>query len=179
MMYMVRPLGRGHIIALVGCGKPVAAWCVSMPFFINHKLPHMKQLFLSAFVVVTLLSCSGDDNESTTQNNSILGTWQLEAGSLNDQNFTLSNCQLQNTVKFTENGRVEFTYYLGSISCHVDAVETGSWSKNNNNIKSTWDDSDSGAEVYSLDVTELSENNLKWKTNISGEGEFKETYLKQ
>ena len=149
------------------------------PFLLTTNYHTMKQLFLSAFVAVTLLSCSGDDNESTTQNNSILGTWQLEASSLNDQNFTLSNCQLQNTVKFTENGRVEFTYYLGNSTCHVDAVETGSWSKNNNNIKITWDDSDSGAEVYSLDVTELSGNTLKWKTNISGEGLLRETYKLQ
>lgn len=139
----------------------------------------MKQFFLVAFAATALISCSGDDSSSPVQNNSIIGTWKLEASSLNDQNFTLSNCQLQNTVEFTENGRVEFTYYLGSNSCHVDAVETGNWIKNNNNIKITWDESDTGAEVYSLNVTELSGNTLKWKTNISGEGELKETYLKQ
>lgn len=134
----------------------------------------MKQFFFSAFVAVFLSACSGDYNASTGQNNSIIGTWKLEASSLNDQDFTLSNCQLQNTVEFIENGRVEFTYYLESNNCHFDAVETGSWIKNSNDVKITWNESDARIKVYFLDITGLSESTLKWKTTITGEEELKE-----
>ncbi|ALM48947.1 hypothetical protein AMR72_08630 [Flavobacterium psychrophilum] len=139
----------------------------------------MKQFFLTAFAAVTLLACSGDDSVSPVQNDSILGAWRLQASSLNNQDFTLSNCQQKNTVKFTDNGRVEFTYYLGSSACTVDAVEKGDWTKDGNNVTISWDDSDAGKETYYLTVTDLSATSLKWSTNISGEGNLKETYQKQ
>lgn len=142
----------------------------------------MKYFFFSALTVFTLISCSDNDSSNTnTSDNSLLGTWQLSETSLNDESFTLSACEKQNTIQFTDAGRVTFVYYLGSNSsnCNTDAVETGDWVKQGNNITITWDESDAGLEVYRLNVTELSGNTLKWKTTITGEGELKETYIKQ
>ena len=39
-----------------------------------------------------------------------------------------------------------------------------------------WDDADAGNETYILQITELTENSLKWSTEISGEGTLTETF---
>ncbi|WP_330442274.1 lipocalin family protein [Flavobacterium sp. C4GT6] len=141
----------------------------------------MKNLFfLASIAFLALSSCSGDDNNSTTPQTSLTGTWQLQETSLNNEAFELSPCQLQNTIEFTDTGRVTFRYYYGNNteSCQTDAIETGDYIKNGNTVTITWDESDEGMEVYQLTVTELSDTNLKWQTNITGEGQLKETYLK-
>ena len=142
----------------------------------------MKQLLFTALFAFTIIGCSDDDNStSNNTNSSVIGIWQLEERSLNDNNFNLTACQKKSTVEFTPDGRVEFIYSTGnnSSNCQTDAVESGDWVKNGNDISITWDESDEGLEVYHLTVTELSEDNLKWKSTIAGEGTLKETYSKQ
>jgi hypothetical protein len=141
----------------------------------------MKHLFYSALIAFTLLSCSDDDNSNTNSSQSIVGTWQLETTSLNDEAFDLSPCELNNTVQFTNAGRVTFSYYYGNNanSCQTDAVDTGDWVKEGDNLTITWDDADTGLETYHLTITELSGSTLKWKTTIAGEGVLKESYSKQ
>lgn len=142
----------------------------------------MKHFFFSALIAFTLISCSDNDSSNTnTGDNSLVGTRQLSETSLNDEDFTLSACEQLNTVQFTDAGLAIFTYNLASNSsnCHIDAIETGDYTKAGNNITITWDESDEGHEVYHLTVTELSGSTLKWKTTITGEGELKEAYTKQ
>lgn len=142
----------------------------------------MKHLFLSALIAFfALVSCSGDDNNQSISEASLIGVWQLESTSLNEQDFNLSPCQLQNTVEFTHAGRVTFKYYYGSNSdnCQTDAAESGDYVKEGNTVIITWDDSDEGLEVCQLTVTELSDAMLGWQTDIAGEGQLKEIYIKQ
>lgn len=181
MMYMVRPLGRGYIIALVGCGKPVAAWYKSMPFLLTINYHTMKHLFYSALIAFTLLSCSDNDSSNTTDSQSIVGAWQLETTSLDNEVFDLTPCELHNTVNFTDAGRVTFSYYYGNNDndCHTDAVESGNYVKNGNSVTITWDESDEGLEVYHLSINELSDSTLKWHADPSEEGILRETYSKQ
>lgn len=146
----------------------------------NHT--KMKQLFFSALLAITLIGCSDDDNNTTdNSNSSVIGIWQLHERSLNDNAFNLTACQKENTVEFTPDGRVEFAYSTGSNSsnCQTDAIETGEWVKNGNEVSITWDDSDEGLEVYHVTITKLSDSNLKWKSIVTGEGLLEETYFKQ
>ncbi len=137
----------------------------------------MKKLTLIlmiAIVSATLLACSSDDDNNSENNQEValIGTWIKQTSLLNGNQVTS-----QDIVEFTSDNRTIFTYKSSGAN-GADVLETGKWSKDNNNLIITWDDADQGSEVYKLEITELTETTLKWNTIISGEGTLVETFTK-
>ena len=123
--------------------------------------------------ILTFTSCSSDDdNNDSGTNASIIGTWNWTSSTFNGNNSGVPD---NNSVKFTSDNRTEFIYE-GFGNNGQDISEFGDWSKNGNTLTINWDDADPGNETYILQIEELTENSLKWKTEISGEGTLKETF---
>jgi len=122
---------------------------------------------------LTFSSCSSDDdNNDSGTDASIIGTWYGTASTFNGENYGVPD---NNIVKFTSDNRTEFVYE-GFGNNGQDISEFGDWSKNGNTLTINWDDADAGNETYILQITELTENSLKWSTAISGEGTLTETF---
>ncbi len=136
----------------------------------------MKKLNLIYGVLIGLLiftSCSSDDSDSENGTDvSIVGTWNGVSSSFNGNNSGVPD---NNIVKFMSDNRTEFIYE-GFANSGQDITETGSWSKSGNSLIITFDDADPGNEIYILNIIELTETNLEWETNISGEGTLVERF---
>lgn len=135
------------------------------------KITKLTYVFLTT--IITLTSCSNDDDNNGSDA-SITGTWYGTSSSFNGQNSGIPD---NNIVKFTSNNRTEFIYESFGINGE-DISEFGDWTKNGNTLTINWDDADSGNETYILQITELTENSLKWTTVVSGEGTLTETFEK-
>ena len=123
--------------------------------------------------ILTFTSCSSDDdNNDSGTDASIIGTWNGTSSTFNGNNSGVPD---NNIVKFTSDNRTEFIYE-GFGNNGQDISEFGDWSKSGNTLTINWDDADPGNETYILQIEELTENSLKWKTEISGEGTLKETF---
>lgn len=123
--------------------------------------------------ILTFTSCSSDDdNNDNGTDASIIGTWNGISSTFNGNNSGVPD---NNIVKFTSDNRTEFIYE-GFGNNGQDISEFGDWSKNGNTLTISWDDADPGNETYILQITELTENSLKWSTEISGEGTLTETF---
>ncbi|WP_431135093.1 lipocalin family protein [Psychroserpens mesophilus] len=140
----------------------------------------MKKRILIYGILITILpfiSCSSDDDNSNSNNStnaSLIGTWNGTASTFNSQNAGIPD---NNIVKFTSDNRTEFIYE-GFGNNGEDISEFGDWSKNGNTLTIIWDDADSDNETYILQISELTENSLKWETEISGEGTLTETFVR-
>lgn len=124
-----------------------------------------------------LSSCSSNDDNSNSEEDLIIGTWHGVSSILDGNNLGVPSNSI---VKFTSNNRTEFIYEVPEYNGgeYTIEIEKGSWSKNNNTLTITWDESDVGLEIYVLTITELSSNSLTWKTTLAGEGELIETFKK-
>ncbi|MBZ9788203.1 hypothetical protein LB456_12105 [Psychroflexus sp. CAK57W] len=134
----------------------------------------MKKLNLLFIVIlgVTFISCSSDDRDENRNNNNLIGTWYGVS-----TNGNISRVPDNNIVKFTSDNRVQFIYEGFGIDGE-DISEFGNWNKSELTLTITWDESDSGLENYVLEILELNESTLRWKTEITGEGVLTETYTK-
>ncbi|MDH7444693.1 lipocalin family protein [Aquimarina sp. 2201CG14-23] len=134
------------------------------------KRPRLIFMILS----MTLIACSSDDDNNLENNQGVelTGIWIKQSSLLNGNQVTS-----QDIVEFTSDNKTIFTYKSSGAN-GADVLETGKWSKNNNDLTVTWDDADPGSEVYELEITELTETTLKWSTVISGEGTLVETFTK-
>jgi len=122
--------------------------------------------------ILTFTSCSSDDNNISGTDASIIGTWNGTSSTFNGNSTGVPDNSI---VKFTSDNRTEFIYE-GFGDNGEDISEFGDWSKNGNTLSINWDDADPGLGTYILIITELTENSLKWETEISGEGTLKETF---
>lgn len=134
----------------------------------------MKKIVLIAFVLVVFISCSSDDNSVGSNNNLIVGTWTGVSSIWNGNDLGVPD---SNIVIFTSNNRTEFIYQ-GFGNNGEDISEFGSWTKVQNIITITWDESDIGEETTIFQIEELTESNLRWLENVEGEGTLIETYQK-
>lgn len=123
--------------------------------------------------ILTFTNCSSDDdNNNSGTDASIIGTWIGTSSTYNGNNSGVPD---NNIVKFTSDNRTEFIYE-GFGNNGEDISELGDWSKNGNTLSIFWDDADAGNKTYILQITELTENSLKWSTEISNEGTFTEIF---
>lgn len=138
----------------------------------------MKFTYKILVVLLILSSCSSNDDNNNSEEDLIIGTWHGVSSTFNGNNLGVP---ANKTVKFTSNNRTEFIYEVfannGDDTMEIE-TETGSWTKNNNTLTITWDESDVGLEIYVLTIIELSSNSLTWKTIIKDEGELIETFKK-
>jgi hypothetical protein len=132
----------------------------------------MKLTYGFLIAIMILTSCSSDDNNDSGNDASIVGTWTGVSSSFNGQN---SGAPDNSIVKFTSDNRAEFVYE-GFGNNGQDISEFGDWTKSGKTLTINWDDADPGLETYILTITALTENSLKWETEIIGEGTLKETF---
>ena len=93
-------------------------------------------LLIGVFALLTIFSCSSDDNDSSNPN-SIIGEWKLirslefENGELTE--FIEGNCVQQSRERFFEDGTYNFIYYgLPQGDCIVEYQSTsGNWTIEN------------------------------------------------
>ena len=133
----------------------------------------MKKLIYLATVVMTttILSCSKND-ETKSDENSIIGIWYGISSTLDGSNSGIPD---NNIIEFTLENRVKFTYEnFGNND--QDIIEFGSWDKNNDNVNITWDNHNSGLVNYNLQILELTDSKLKWETELSSQNTLKETF---
>lgn len=123
----------------------------------------MKKLLLTSLAIIFslfILSCSNDDDNNNLSNDLIVGKW---FGVSSTFNGNPSGVPDSSPIEFNSNGKVTFTY-LGFGTNGEDITESGTWTKNGNDLVISWDDADPGLETTHFEITELSSNTLKWNT---------------
>ena len=136
----------------------------------------MKKLNLLCGILIGLLiftSCSSDDdnNDGGTDAN-LVGTWTGVSSTFNGNDSGVPDNSI---VRFMSDNSTEFVYEdFGNNG--EDIIETGTWTKSGNMLTITFDDADPGNETYVLNILVLTDSNLEWETNISGEGTLVERF---
>ncbi|SDS38739.1 Lipocalin-like domain-containing protein [Formosa sp. Hel1_31_208] len=143
---------------------------------IKTKLYEMKKLNLLLTIIlgITILSCSSDDENSSGNDSDLIGTWYGVSSTFNGNNSGIPDNSI---LKFTTDNRVEFIYE-GFGNNGEDISEFGDWLENGNTLTITFDEADAGLENYVLEILELNDTTLKWRTEIVGEGTLIETFSK-
>ena len=116
-------------------------------------------LLLGILIGMIVLSCSSDDNDSNSNEPTIIGKWILVNQIYNGENENLSDCQLQHTLTFNTNGTL-ISYYSDYDPCEF-FTETQQYELNGDELKILFgENSDFRYNVLSLNVTELSIENF-------------------
>ncbi|WP_157717168.1 lipocalin family protein [Formosa sp. Hel1_31_208] len=131
-------------------------------------------LLLTIILGITILSCSSDDENSSGNDSDLIGTWYGVSSTFNGNNSGIPDNSI---LKFTTDNRVEFIYE-GFGNNGEDISEFGDWLENGNTLTITFDEADAGLENYVLEILELNDTTLKWRTEIVGEGTLIETFSK-
>jgi hypothetical protein len=95
----------------------------------------MKKLILLFSVIsLALTSCNSDDDSSSSQDQ-IIGTWKFHKFFTNGVEETLTDCEKQETYTFRSNGTVDYMYYEQDLSsnCILEEDVTGTWENDGNN----------------------------------------------
>ena len=87
-----------------------------------------KQLLLILLAgIFTLASCSSDDDNGDTAEETIVATWNLTA--VEPPIFDFSECPTNPTITFNENDSAEWTFFNADNECKGE-TDTGSWQQN-------------------------------------------------
>lgn len=125
----------------------------------------MKKIFLLAFSCLALLSCSSDDESSSSSTAGVIGTWNLTAfttsdptdfnndGALTTNFLTESGCYDNSTLVLGANNvatinlqEMDVTFEIDfvnpelseyTIDCLAAIPEVGTWAQNNNSVTVT------------------------------------------
>lgn len=115
----------------------------------------MKKLhiLIGLFIGLTILSCSSDD-DSNSNEPTIIGEWILVNQIFNGQNENLSECELQETLTFNSNGTL-ISYYTDNDPCEF-FTETQQYELNETELKILFgQNSDFRFFVLNLTATQL------------------------
>ncbi len=121
----------------------------------------MKKLnLLLVFLIgITILSCSSDDNDSSSNEPTIIGEWILVNQIYDGQNENLSDCELQETLTFNSNGTL-ISYYTDNEPCEF-FTENQQYELNGDELKILFgQNSDFRFNVLTLSTTDLSIENF-------------------
>ncbi|MCP5061964.1 MAG: lipocalin family protein [Ignavibacteriae bacterium] len=121
----------------------------------------MKKLnLLFGFLIgLTLLSCSSDDNDSNSNEPTIIGEWILVNQIYNGQNEDLSDCELQETLTFNSNGSL-VSYYTDNDPCEF-FTENQQFTLNGTELTILFgQNSDFRYNILTLSTTDLSIENF-------------------
>lgn len=142
-------------------------------------MKRVAQLSIIISLAILSFSCSSDEGSSTESEVNLVGTWNLEAQFLNGDDRNINECQMNENLTFGSDGAVSYTYYTHfSSNCNIDAVEIGTYVREENNVRINWDDADEGLEVYQLEILELNDSTLRWRANLGSEGTLEENYTR-
>ena len=94
----------------------------------------MKKLTLMLCALTFIISsCSSDDDSSSGQD-PIIGTWNLHQRFTNDVEEVLTSCQKQETFTFSSDGSAQYEYYeINNENCVLEESFTATWSNEGNN----------------------------------------------
>lgn len=116
-------------------------------------------LLLVILIGITFLSCSSDDNDSSSNDPTLIGEWILVNQIYDGQNENLSDCELQETLTFNSNGTL-VSYYTDNDPCEF-FTETQQYELNGDELKILFgQNSDFRFNVLTLSTTELSIENF-------------------
>ena len=88
-------------------------------------------LLLSVFALV-FTSCSSDDDSSSSQDQ-LIGTWKYYKYFENGVEETLEPCENQDTSVFSANGDFSGSFYIDNAgTCELDETLTGTWNNEGN-----------------------------------------------
>ncbi len=133
-------------------------------------MPAFKKLFLFIpLLVLSLYSCSKDDDSNLITNSPLEGKWQFtKEGTITNNREVLNN--YQHTTGCTKDyielltGNIVKDHYFDNPDCQ-ETIDTGNWSRNNNSLVLTY----SGESTVSAQILELNQTTLKVSFFISGE----------
>lgn len=89
----------------------------------------MKKILLLLFAVSLFSSCS-DDDDATTNDEQILGTWNLVA--VSNVPFTIDDCTTQSYINFMADNTADSEFFSNGESGCVSEASTGTWSSSTN-----------------------------------------------
>ena len=116
----------------------------------------MKKLnLLFGFLIgLTILACSSDNNDSDTNESTIIGEWILVNQIYDGQNESLSACELQESLTFNSDGTL-ISYYTDNDPCEF-FTETQQYELSEDELKILFgQNSDFRFNVLTLSATEL------------------------
>lgn len=132
----------------------------------------MKKALTLCFLLITIASCSSDDNSETDENQaSIIGTWKFTSSSTNGISDSIDTCDLLNTLVIS-NGQMSATEYWGTDCTETDIYSTG-YTISGMSISVT-----EGGESYTLEILTLNEATLSIKEVDEGDV-YIDTYTRQ
>lgn len=116
-------------------------------------------LLLGILIGLTILSCSSDNNDSSSSEPTIMGEWILVNQIYDGQNENLSDCELQETLTFSSNGTL-ISYYTDYDPCEF-FTETQQYELNGDELKILFgQNSDFRFNILTLSTTQLSIENF-------------------
>lgn len=94
----------------------------------------MKKLILFLSVFTLVFSSCGNDDDSSSQDQ-IIGTWTFHKLFIDDIEQSLTSCQMQETFNFKSNGTVSYKYFeVIQGVCELEESNSGTWSNDGNSI---------------------------------------------
>lgn len=135
----------------------------------------MKNFNLVSLVLALIfLSCSTEEKRSN--NNLLIGTWNVNQLTENGEEKTISECDFFDTRQFQINKRFDFQYFgPGVEECILEGDEQGTWSVENNVLILKWDGFDEDDPEFSRwPILELTENTLRLKIEYPDDVDFPE-----
>ena len=134
----------------------------------------MKKLILLFSVAAFLFtSCNSDDDSSSSQD-PLIGTWTYYKTFTNGNEEVLSVCEKQEMFTFNSNGSVDYEYYeedaLGN--CLLEEDISGTWTNESNSMYAL--DFGDGPSTQTLSF----ENNTFYYDDIDGSDTYREVYIR-
>lgn len=134
----------------------------------------MKKIFLP-FAVLSIMACSSNDEESQTNNASIIGKWYIEkaekytSGNKKTEVNISSGCKKESTHEFTEKSIVSITFSPENNSCVQTDVVTRNYTYDPVSKKFWYE----GEKDFAYTVSQLTQTNLVLEDHfedIDGDG---------
>ena len=129
-----------------------------------------KLLYLFSIVVLTLTSCSSDDDSNTNTINSqnLLGKWYVKGGTINNgafENYEHECASSRDFQEFFSNGETTFNGY--NTSCELNEIETSNWVLNGATLTISNTNFDPMIYEYSYTIEKLDDNELIIKETVT------------
>jgi len=141
----------------------------------NHEMKKLN-LLLGTLIGILILSCSSDDNNSSTQNNPIIGEWKLVSIAIQGQNLDINDCMLEQTRTFQTNGNL-IEYFWEEMTPCTYKTATVQYTFENNILVSINEDDGINATAFEItnEVTTLNETTLIYtETGDNFDGSYSE-----
>ncbi|GEQ86133.1 hypothetical protein ULMS_16410 [Patiriisocius marinistellae] len=137
-------------------------------------MKNLKKITAILLLCLAVVSCSSDDEgtQEPTNEDLVIGLWQIQSSTQDGNPVTLGSCDLLSTIRFTESGMFTQTFYTGT-NCSTVTPQTGSYTLEGDNITVN-----QGSSATIIRIVTLNESNLSVEFNFSGVLKI-DNYIKQ